>query len=179
LTIKRLLRDAIDAPDESRMAGKTRILGPLQHAIATEVATVLQQVYRDAMEAGRGFGGGRGGFGGVQRATDANGLPRPAALSAGGDERSNSLILQCNDAMYNEVKPLVDTLEKQAAGAVRTVRVVPIRGVDPNLLQDALLAIQGQRSATNRPGMTNGMGNGSPVGGGNTGRARRKLRRPR
>ncbi|HTK75774.1 MAG TPA: secretin N-terminal domain-containing protein, partial [Gemmataceae bacterium] len=168
LTIKRLLRDAIDAPDESRMAGKTRILGPLQHAIATEVATVLQQVYRDAMEAGsRGRGGfGGGGPGGVQRATDANGLPRPAALSVGVDERSNSLILQCNDAMYNEVKTLVDTLEKQAAGAVRTVRVVPIRGVDPNLLQDALAAIQGQRSATNRPGMTGTTGNGSPFGGG-------------
>src|SRR5439155_23237288 len=93
LTIERLLHDAIDAPDESRMAGKTRILGPLQHAIATEVASVLQQVYRDAMESGSrgrgGFGGGFPGGGGVQRATDANGLPRPAALTVGVDERSN------------------------------------------------------------------------------------------
>src|SRR5262249_44241475 len=95
---------------------------------------------------------------------DANGNPRPHPLAIGVDERSNSLIRMSNDSLYKQIKTLTDELEKQAAGAVRTVKVVSIKGIDPALVEQAIQAFQGQRSPTpNGGGGRSGMG--SPYGG--------------
>src|SRR5207253_2446509 len=96
--------------------------------------------------------------------------PRPHPLSIGVDERSNSLIVMSNESLFKQIQTLTDELEKQAAGAVRTVKVVSIKGIDPMLVEQAIQAFQGQRSPTTSGGRSGGMGGpsggfGSPYGG--------------
>ncbi|HEY1379629.1 MAG TPA: secretin N-terminal domain-containing protein, partial [Gemmataceae bacterium] len=102
----------------------------------------------------RGYGNG---------GVDANGNPRPHPLNIGVDERSNSLVVMCNDSLFNQIKSLTDELEKQAAGAVRTVKVVSIKGMDPALVEQAIQAFQGQ--SQQRPQQNGGRGMGGPTGG--------------
>ena len=88
--------------------------------------------------------------------------------------------------MYNDIKTLADELEKQAAGAVKTVKVVSIKGIDPALVQQAIDAISGnRRRRTARPvrhGRRNsGRRTSAAAAGGNfgAGRRRRQLWRSR
>src|SRR5207248_3801847 len=88
-------------------------------------------------------GGGRGGGGGGGGGANAN-ASQPA-LTVGTDERTNSLVVRCSDLLANDIRELVKELEQTpAAGSAEVVRIVPLpRGVDPNLIQAALDAVQG------------------------------------
>src|SRR5205823_2864630 len=117
-----------------------------------EVATVIEHVYRESMNnnpKGTGFGAAVGNIGFFRPPATSNmnldykGEARPVALSVGVDDRTNSLALQCNTAMYEDVKKLVDHMEKAAADSPQTVRVVSISGIDPVLVEQAINAIQG------------------------------------
>jgi type II secretion system protein D len=159
LTIRRLLDKAIDAPEtESKAVMRTWIIGPLKYANANEVASVVRDVYREQMNnnpnpaspaglvalslASRSFSSG-----GIRNMNvDANGNPRTVTLSLGVDDRSNSLVAACSEAMYHDLKRLVDQLETAAKDSTRTVKVISIRGIDPLLVQQAIDAIQGRRS---------------------------------
>jgi type II secretory pathway component GspD/PulD (secretin) len=170
LDIRRVLKEAIDSGEtDSKAIIKTHPLIKMTHASATEVANVIRDVYRESMNNNPinvGFGGGFGGFGpfgggrfrGGQpvQNVDANGNPRGVSLSVGVDDRSNSLIVSCSDAMFKDVKKLAEELDKAAANATRTVRVVSVKGIDPLLVQQAIDAIQGRRTTSpfnTRPGM--------------------------
>src|SRR5262249_51833316 len=103
---------------------------------------------------------------------DANGNPRGVSLSVGVDDRTNSLVVNCNEAMYQDVKKLIDQLELAAKDSSRTVRVVQLRNVDPMQVQRAIDAIQGRNSQTslnnNRMGGQGGFpsfGSGGMIGG--------------
>ena len=87
---------------------------------------------------------------------------RSVALSIGIDARSNSLIVSCSELMYKDIKMLIEQLEAAAKDSTRTVRVVPLKGVDPLLVQQALDAIQGRR----RTFRTDTASGSSPPGGG-------------
>lgn len=174
LTIRRLLDKALDTGETDSLAViRTWIIGPLKFATATEVAGVLHDVYHNQMgtsnnnnsfanaaavlgfpamgvggvsgfggSGGGGSGGGsRGGAFGQRQSDQAQG----AKLSIGVDERSNTLILACPQALYDDIKKLVDQLEAVAKDSTRTVRVVSIKGIDPVLVQQAIDAIQGRR----------------------------------
>jgi len=181
LTIRRLLDKDIDADSpESKAVLRTRIIGPLKHASALEVATVVRDVYRESMN--NNPNGGQRGFsalgsfgvfsGGSVRGQnlDANGQPRGVTLSVGVDDRTNSIVVNSTETMYEEIKKLVDELEKSAKDSSRTVMVVPIKGIDPLLVQEAIAAFQGQRTTSTGGGLggrgtgnlgTGGFGRGS------------------
>ena len=173
LTIRRLLETALDV-EEADAAALTRvyIIGPLQNANATDVAAVLREVFRDYMTSNRGPGGFPGAsFGGFPFGAfaalrrDANN-ERPSGrgtgtLSIGVDERTNSLVVSCPEPLYEQIRRLVEELDKQASQSNRTVRVVRVNNVDPELLQRAVEAITGQRrdrtrATTSFPGSTPG-----------------------
>src|SRR5262249_41312589 len=144
----------------------------LKHTTASEVASVIKDVYREHINnnpvntnvggfAGFAFGGGRGGAfrggrGGSQN-VDANGNPRGVDLAVATDERTNRLIVNCSEAMFKEIEKLAKRLDEAAAGSSRQVVVVSTKGMDPLLAQQAVDALMGRRT-NNRPGQMPGMG---------------------
>jgi general secretion pathway protein D len=182
LTIRNLLGKAIDVGNtDSNAVAKTWMIGPLQNANASEVATVIRDVYRDNLAATsvRTNVGGNPGFamfpfGGQQQMGGGNPLlQQKAPLSVGVDERTNSIALSCNAMLYEDVRKLIENLDKSAGDTKQAVKIVSIEGLDPQLVRQALEAIQGKSfGSTTRTGTTPGGGFGTgftPGGGGNFG----------
>lgn len=154
LEVRRLL-SMIDVDDkDNRAVIRTHVIGPLRHANATEIATVIRDVYREQMNVNAistqvggfpGFGFFTSRFRGQGVNLDASGNPRTVALSIGVDDRSNSLVLACSQAMYDDIKVLVNELELRAKDSTRTVEVVKLEGIDPVMVQRALEAVQGRQ----------------------------------
>ncbi|HEV3262770.1 MAG TPA: secretin N-terminal domain-containing protein, partial [Gemmataceae bacterium] len=150
LTIRRLLDQTLDT-DQVNASGNTKTyIIPLEFAHAADVADVIRDVYREHMNTNP-LPGQVGGFGGfrflaAQAASNSNG--KPVDLSVGVDSRTNSLVVSCSANMYKDIKKLAAQLDKGSKDTTRTVRVVPLKGVDPALVQRALDAIQGRRTTT-------------------------------
>jgi type II secretory pathway component GspD/PulD (secretin) len=187
LEIKHLLDKAIDSDDtDSNAVLKTWPPIPLKYADASEVLTTLQSVYREYMTTGGGSGFSNIGPNGITvgsrftrgGAVDANGNPRTVSLTMGLDARSNSIVLQCSELMYKDVKKLIEELDASAKDSAKTIKLVQIIGVDPMLVQEAIDVIQGRRSSgssANNP-MSNAFGGagqngqrGAGIGGGGQG----------
>src|SRR5262249_22478096 len=173
LTIQRLVAETIDSGQtDSKAVIKTWIVGPLKYATASEVVTVICDVYREQMN-NNPRGGDRAfgvGFGGARTTPtnlniDANGNPRGVTLSVGIDDRTNSIVLACSEAMYQDVKRLIEQLETAAKDATRTIKVIDVKGIDPSVVQQAIEAIQGARSNFRSNTTGTGLNNqGTPFG---------------
>jgi hypothetical protein len=175
--IEKLLAGSIDAgANDSAAVLKTFII-PLKNADAAEMASVVRDVYRSAMgttgrsQAVGGFPAfnpfaGFGGGGQPQQQQQA-----PPALSISVDDRSNSIILLCAETLYENVRELVTELDQATVATTEVVKLVQLKGVDPNVVQQAVNAMRGidSRQQGNRGGGGFGSG-GNPGGfGGNTG----------
>ncbi len=176
LAIRRHIRNTIDNADTGDVKAIIRqwVLPPLKHANAIEVASVVYNVYREFMspEASRLGGGlgtlglsGRGPSFGRSTQRDSQGNQRTTQLSIGVDERSNLLVLSCSQNMYNDVKVLVDQLDDAARDSTKTVKVVPIVGLDPALVQQAIDAVQGRTTSATSSPFGSGFGGSSRFGG--------------
>lgn len=167
LAIRRHLRETIDSGvTDSNAIIRTWVMPPLKHANVTEVAGVLQSVYREFLnpEAVRSMGG-PGSFGSrsSRSSRDTNGTARQVQLTIGVDDRSNSLVVSCSETLYRDVEKLVSQLEDAAQTSTKTVRFVPLANIDPALAQQAIDAIQGRTSSPTSM-------SSSPFGGGMSGR---------
>jgi type II secretory pathway component GspD/PulD (secretin) len=172
LTIRGLLTRIDTTETESEAVTRTWFIGPLKNTTAVEVARVLEGAYRDSMAStqaqlvggfpGFGFFGfgaraqGGAALGGIDPAT---GRPRGATpkLAIGVDDRTNTLVAVCSKPMYDDVKRLVDHLEKAAGDNPQTVVVSTVEGVDPQLVEQLVEAVMGTRQTgtrTTTPGMT-------------------------
>ncbi|HXG13179.1 MAG TPA: secretin N-terminal domain-containing protein [Gemmataceae bacterium] len=182
VTIRKLISESIDAedPPEGDAVIRTWIIGPLKYATATEVGMVIRDVYAQHMGQTPQTStlGGFSGFTFSGRSSSGRGSSNNRGstirnqggtvnLSLGVDERTNSLVLQCSKVLHDDIKELVRQLEEAAKDATRTVRVVPIRGIDPALVQQAVDAIQGRvTTPTNRgPNGFSGFGGFGSFGG--------------
>ncbi len=145
-------------------------LKKLEYANAAEVANIIRQIYRDVMNTSPlpGQAGGRGALfvnalnPNAGKPVDVNGNPRPASLTVDADERTNNLIVQCSDDMFDEIKVLADDLDKAAKDTRQRIEIRRIKGVDPTLVQQMVNAIQGRSSLAN----SNTYGGGGFPGGG-------------
>jgi type II secretory pathway component GspD/PulD (secretin) len=100
-TIRKLLDESLDVSDvDSAVPTRTWIIGPLRYRLATDVASVLGGIYRESM------GNNRQG-------------EKGAVLSLAVDNRTNSLVLRCTRVLYDDIKVLVDQLEKSAKDTSR------------------------------------------------------------
>ena len=155
LTLRELLGRLDTDINDSTTVVRTHMVGPLKYAHATDVAVVLQQLYRDNMNArsqqsnrgggglgGIGFGGGFP-FGGAQMQS-ARPDQQVAPLSVGVDDRSNSLLIGASDPLFNDVTKVIENLDKAAADSQELVRVVPTPGVDPVIVAEALEVLTGR-----------------------------------
>ena len=161
LTIRSLVRNSLDVVDtDSKVALKSHLL-PLKWANAHEVAAILTSIYREQMNVTplpgqRGAvaalaAQANGGNPNAGRPTDANGNPRPVGLTIGVDERTNALALQCSDLLLETIKPFVEDLDKAAKDTRMTVKIRPVRGIDPALVQRVVDGIQGHRTLLTAP----------------------------
>ncbi len=175
LTIRRLLRDSIDvvAPDSEALS-KTYHIGPLKYASAVEVKTILSDVYKQNISSAGGSAGGQGTFiggqmfGGGQQANANAGAARSkvAPLSVSVDNHTNSVMVHCPPALYEDIEKLVKQIEKASEDAKQVVRIIQVKGVDPYLVQQALAAIQGRPvGAAMQPGLGSGTLSGPGFGG--------------
>src|SRR5262249_6293297 len=140
-------------------------------ARAEEVVDAVRDVYRDSIgsnstQIGRGGGFPFGPTIPAQKLTDANGNPRPAALTITANEPTNCVIVKCADPLFKEVETLVHDLDNIAKGSPRTIKIVSVKGIDPTQLQQAIDALQGRNNNNNRNnfGGFGGFG-GGPFGG--------------
>jgi general secretion pathway protein D len=183
LTIRRLLDKAIDTTDTNSAGAMQTWTVKLNYAIATEVATLVQNIYREQTN-NNPLPGQRGSFpfllaGNQNQNVGPDGQPRPVSLTLSVDDRTNSLVMHCNKALHDDIEKLAKDLDEAARTSTRTVRVVQLKGIDPTLVQQAIDAIQGR--STNRTGtgttganpFSGGMGNFGggirPFGGGGGG----------
>ena len=183
LTLRDLLGKLDTDLNDSTTVVRTHMI-KLDYAHATDVAVVLQQVYRDNMNAKAqqgfggggfggfgGFGGGFNPFGGGAQMQSARQDQQASPLSVGVDDRSNRLIVACSDPLYNGIKTVIDELDKAAADSQELVRVVPTPGVDPVIVAEALEVLTGRPTTQQSQqragfGQTGGGGFGGNFGGG-------------
>jgi type II secretory pathway component GspD/PulD (secretin) len=94
VTIRRLLETALDSSqEEAEAVARTWIIGPLKHATATELAEVLRSVYR--------------------------GEARRTGFTITPDPRTNSLLLRSSEALYRDIRHLVEQLDEKARDKVK------------------------------------------------------------
>src|SRR5207245_2266299 len=123
MTIRRLIKEIDVVHTDQDHARVTNVIGPLKHAHADDVAVILRDVYRTALAnqnaggitavsggvgGGRGFGGGPFG----QTAVVSTGGPLEVQLSVGVDNQTNSIIVQCPQPLFADVKTLVEQLDE-------------------------------------------------------------------
>jgi type II secretion system protein D len=192
VTIKKMLNDFLDTGEAEDVFEKTEMI-KLEHALATEVASILNNVYAKtsgqsaSVSSSSGFPGFTfGGQGGGNRNSQviqaSTSTVDKTSLSVGVDDRSNTLVVKCNKTLMVDVKKLCAELDKLAHDNSRTMKIVQVKNVDPALVQQAIDAIQGRRSLA-QPiggsgqggfgggfgGMTGGGGFGGMTGGGGFG----------
>ncbi|QDU23632.1 secretin N-terminal domain-containing protein [Urbifossiella limnaea] len=169
LTIRRLLANVIDSGEtDSEAIQRTNVI-TLKNTEAADMVLVVRDVFKTAIAPSGGGGGGvnplfpfvpqgGGGQGNQQR---------PPAMSVGVDERTNSLVVLASETLFREVKALVDQLDSATpTNGAEVVRVVPIQGIDPALLQQLVDAVQGRDSANSRvTGNQGRTGQGQGAGG--------------
>ena len=159
LMIRKLLENAIEAgPQDAGVIQRTYIIGPLKNANASDVATTIREVYRNALgTTSSSSNGGNRGFFNPFNPAPAPAPSTPPSLSVGVDSRSNSLVLMCSEPMFRDVAELVEHLDAAAKDNTQVVQIVPVKGIDPALVQQAIDAIQGRTPQTQQTG--------SPFGG--------------
>jgi type II secretory pathway component GspD/PulD (secretin) len=172
ISIRNLLAKALDTDDNNSTGNLNRYRITLKYASAANIANVIKDVYSQqtgGITPTATPGGGFGFFGALAAAQSqgqqANG--KRINLTVGVDEPTNSLIMSCSELLYKDIDKLVKELDRDTSTATRTVRVVPIIGIDPFVVQQAIDALQGRttiRPAT--PGLPGGPpGGGMPAGG--------------
>src|SRR5262249_40648768 len=158
MTVRRLVEDKIDRNFiDSKAVIRARMIGPLKHPKAQDVERVIRKIYREHLNNNLSFlqsGGARNMFlgWGFNLNVDSSGNPRAVDLSISVDDQTNSLIVSCNEAMFEDIKKLVDQLDAAAKNSTRTVKVISVKGIDPLLVQKAIDAIQGRSRPTSGTG---------------------------
>jgi type II secretory pathway component GspD/PulD (secretin) len=157
LEVRRILKDSIDSGDtESAAIMKTWPPLLCKYASATEVVNVLRDVYRESMNQNASITSvnGLAGFNFAalrarrRQNLDVNGNAKQVALSIGVDDRTNSLVMNCSEPMYQDIKRVVERLDGAARDSTRTVKVISLKSIDPSLVQQAIDALQGRRTTS-------------------------------
>ena len=173
LTMRKLLANVIDSGETDSEAIQKTFLVKLKNTDADDMAVTLRDVYRTSVTPNGGLGGAAvatapqfpfGGGGGN------NNQLRPPALTISVDQRTNSVILQATETLAKEVKALIEQLDNGAASSgTEVVRVVPIRGLDPAVVQQLVDAVQGKAPGHTPTGTPGGGTNRPGAGGGGLG----------
>lgn len=154
-TVEQLLKvlDQRTGPENVQAEAQPRAI-PLYNTAATEVAQIVQQVYQDRMA----------GAGGVMSPQDMmkmirggnNSDQQVQKMSIAVDTRNNVLIVRAPDALFNEVKTLVNDLDQSLADSPQTTKVVALQHTNSAAVQKALTSMLGNVKTNTTPAQTTG-----------------------
>jgi type II secretory pathway component GspD/PulD (secretin) len=147
-TVEQLLRvlDQRVGPEDVEADLRPRLI-PVFNTQASEIATVVQQIYSDRMASGGPQVMSpqdmlkmiRGGSGPDQQTQK---------MSIGIDERSNSLVVRAPDPLFEEVKLLVEQLDEIDTDSPEITRVVSLKHTNSSAVQRALVSVLGDQAQT-------------------------------
>jgi type II secretory pathway component GspD/PulD (secretin) len=154
-TVEQLLKvlDQRTGPENVQAEAQPRAI-PLYNTAATEVAQIVQQVYQDRMA----------GAGGVMSPQDMmkmirggnNSDQQVQKMSIAVDTRNNVLIVRAPDALFNEVKALVNDMDQSLADSPQTTKVVSLQHTNSAAVQKALISMLGNVKTNTTPAQTTG-----------------------
>jgi len=183
--------DASELPESLRDRMPRMIA--VEYADVDEVAEIIENVYKDYMQAPAALPGGGGGGGGINplamlmAASGGGGdkqKGRGIRLTIGVDSRTSSVVVSSDEALYRQIKAMVETLDQAALEANRTIRVIQVDAAKSVLVQQALGSLVGKVKVSSTGSGRSGPGSspfeGPPPfggqnenGGGRTGRSSR------
>jgi type II secretion system protein D len=179
LTVRSLVDQTIDRDlIDSKALIKVHAIGPLKYASAWDVATLIKEIYAEHLNntlSAIKSGATRNtyfGWGGLNLNTDAAGNPRPVDLTVTHDDATNTIIVACNDAMYESIEKLAAQMDNAAQNSTKVWMAVPVKGIDPMLIQQALDAIQGKHRNGTGPQQIRPPGGGGKGGGSDNSQSR-------
>jgi hypothetical protein len=148
MTIRRLLDRAIDTGNSE--GGMQAYRFALKKAVPSDVAAVLTTLFRESTNNNPSATGSNpfaAGFtGGQNQNIGPDGQPRPVTLSVSADDETRTLWVYCSRLKYEEVKKVVDAEEAAATAKTPSFAFVPLQGIDPYEVQQAIDAIYGRRT---------------------------------
>lgn len=148
-TVNEMLRliDQPRGPDRIESAGVPRLIA-LENTSASAVVEVVRQVFADRLEGG-GSGGQpspqemlralAGGEGGKQE-------QEPEKMQIGVDERSNSIVVRSSEQLFDEVRTLVEQLDRAGVERPVATRVVSLRNTGSDALRETLVSLLGDKA---------------------------------
>jgi general secretion pathway protein D len=162
ITIKDLLKKAIDSDLEPEGGVSKRWVIKLQYARASEMVVTIRNVYANYMT------GGRRGGGATAQPFNPFMPQQPQAQTASAlnvdyDIASNQVILDCSEALAKDIEELCIQLDKDTKDSEMVTEVLQVNGIAPSQLQQLVEAIQGKAPTTTPLG--GGMGQGGFGGG--------------
>lgn len=148
-TVNRLLRviDQPRGPDRIESVGVPRLI-KLYNTEVADVSKVVREVFADRL--GSSGGGGQPSpqeflkalQGGEKGANDQE----PEKMTIGIDERSNSLVVRSSEPLFEEVKTLVEQLDRAGVERPVSTRVVSLRNTGSEALKETLVSLLGDKA---------------------------------
>jgi type II secretory pathway component GspD/PulD (secretin) len=135
--------DSTDLGSDSFRDKFSRLI-PINHADAQEVYNVVKEVYKNYIDPPRTNDNANNPFamlaaGGRGRSGNGQDAPPPAArLAIGVDTNASNLIVWADESLFREIESLVQSLDKAAEDARRTVKVVTLENTNSTVVQGAL-----------------------------------------
>jgi type II secretory pathway component GspD/PulD (secretin) len=154
---------------------------PVRYAEIDDVYTMVKDVYKDALETEQDRGARNAAnmfsqmMGGSRRGGDSAGSAPVAPLSLGVDRQTSQLIVSSSESKFQEIKSLVEQIDRSALEAKRTVKVVTLQNTSTSQLKNTVSTLMprvvvsstGSRSsAPSSSSSSSSSSNGSSNGGG-------------
>jgi type II secretory pathway component GspD/PulD (secretin) len=114
LTIRKMVEESIDNDKvNEKQINKNWKIGPLKHATAKEMYDLVKNIYKEHINNTLEIvkSGARRNAPLVK--VDQNDLPHGVDLTVAYDAKTNSLFLNCNEGMYEEIKKLIDEADAE------------------------------------------------------------------
>ncbi len=143
--------DAEELPQNARDRLPRSI--PVNYADVEEVASIVNEVFKDKLESPQAMpGGGRSGRGGgdfnplamlmgQQGGQQGRGAQRGPEMTIGVDTRTSHLVVAANDTLFQQVSELVLDLDQRAKDARQTIRVITLDKADPAILSQSISSL--------------------------------------
>jgi general secretion pathway protein D len=150
-TIRRLLKNDLDKPrTDSQALNRRYLIGPLKNAVASEMVEIIKEIFKDYLSKPAQPAMPQMGFPfGRMPTQEQNSNLESIVITVTADDRTNMVILNAPESIYQQVLAMVEELDKTSADTTKAVRVFRTN-VDPALIQRAYDAINGQQQQ--RPG---------------------------
>lgn len=114
----------------------------LEYADVDNVAAILKDVYKPLLEArDSGRQQPQNPFAAMLGASGNNQESTVVRMTLGVDRQTSSLVISSSQEIFDDVKELVETLDKNAMSANRRIQVVRLRSADPATIQESLTSL--------------------------------------